>query len=170
MFQVRPERFNDIEAIHSVNLEAFGRRLEAGIVDRLREEVRSLVSLVADDKGEIVGHILFSPATLSGHDDLFVMALGPMAVKPARQGRGIGSELVLQGLDACERLGCHAVFVLGEPKFYRRFRFQPASRFGIESEYEDAGDAFMAQALVEGALADRSGTVKYHPAFEVASD
>lgn len=170
MIHVRPERFADREAVRAVHTEAFGRRSEARLVDRLREEARPIASLVAEERGEIVGHVLFTPVTLAGHDDLRPMGLGPMAVRPDRQRRGNGSELVLWGLDACERLGCRTVFVLGHPGFYRRFGFRPASGFGIGSEYPDAGDAFMALELVPGALEGRSGTVRCHPAFAGAAD
>lgn len=170
MIQIRPERFADLDAIRSVNVAAFGRRTEAALVDRLRDQSRPIVSLVAEEEGEAVGHILFTPVTLSGQDDLNAMALGPMAVIPERQHRGAGSELVLQGLDACERIGCQAVFVLGHPTYYRRFGFRPASRFGIESEYEQAGDAFMALELEQGVLGSRSGVVRYHPAFADPAD
>ncbi len=169
MFQIRPERHNDAGAVHALNQAAFGRAAEAELVDRLRGDVSPLVSLVAEDREEVVGHILFSPVELTGHPDLVLMGLGPMSVKPERQGRGIGSELVLQGLDACERLGCQAVFVLGHPAYYRRFGFMPASRFGITSEYEDAGDAFMAHETERGSLEDRAGTVHYHSAFADAA-
>jgi putative acetyltransferase len=170
MFRIRPEQHSDAEAIHALNEAAFGRSAEAELVNRLREEARPLVSLVADDGGAIVGHILFSPVDLSDQPDLMLMGLGPMAVKPERQGRGIGSELVLLGLDACQRLGCQAVFVLGHPTFYRRFGFRPASQFGITSECEDAGDAFMALEIERGILEGRSGTVRYDPVFSVTAE
>lgn len=165
MFQIRPEKHGDIHAVHALNEAAFERATEAGLVDRLREDAGPLISLVAEDGDAIVGHILFSPVELAGHPDLVLMGLGPMAVKPERQGRGIGSELVLQGLDACERLGCQGVFVLGHPAYYRRFGFRPASQFGITSEYEDVGDAFMVHEIEPGSLEGRSGTVHYPAAF-----
>lgn len=170
MFRIRPEQHRDIEAVHALNAAAFGRPAEADLVDRLREEARPLVSLVAEDGGAIVGHILFSPVELSDQPDLMLMGLGPMAVQPERQGRGIGSELVLLGLDACQRLGCQTVFVLGHPTFYRRFGFRPASRSGITSEYEDAGDAFLALEIERGILEGCSGTVRYDPVFSVAAE
>lgn len=170
MFRIRSEQHSDAEAIHTLNEAAFGRPAEADLVNRLREEARPLVSLVAEDRGAIVGHILFSPVELTDQPDLLLMGLGPMAVKPERQGRGIGSELVLLGLDACQRLGCQAVFVLGYPTFYRRFGFRPASQFGISSEYEDAGDAFMALEIERGILEGRSGTVHYDPVFSLMAE
>lgn len=169
MFQTRPEKHGDAGAVYALNQAAFERAAEAELVNRLREDASPVISLVAEDSEEVVGHILFSPVDLSDQPDLVLMGLGPMAVKPERQGRGIGSELVLQGLGSCERLGCQAVFVLGHPAFYRRFGFMPASKFGITSEYEDAGDAFMAREIERGSLEGRSGTVRYHSAFADAA-
>src|SRR5207249_511705 len=89
--RVRPERPADIPNIRTVHLTAFETSTEAALVDALRAQARPIVSLVADDGGAIVGHILFSPATLDAHPELKVMGLAPMAVVPARQRHGIGS-------------------------------------------------------------------------------
>lgn len=167
MLRIRPEQHGDIEAVHALNEAAFGRSAEADLVNQLRDNTQPLVSLVAEDRGAIVGHILFSPVELTDQPDLMLMGLGPMAVQPERQGRGIGSELVLLGLDACQRLGCQAVFVLGHPTFYRRFGFRPGSQFDVTSEFEDAGEAFMALELERGILEECSGTVRYDPVFSV---
>ena len=110
---IRPEREADTPAIRRVNLAAFETSKEAELVDALREQAAPLVSLVAEDAGAIVGHILFSPVTLIGHPEITMMGLAPMAVMPARQRQGIGSALVRDGLDACKRLGASAVVVVG---------------------------------------------------------
>jgi putative acetyltransferase len=124
-----------------------------------------LVSLVAVDDDAVEGHILFSPVTLLSHTDLPIAGLAPMAVLPKRQRQGIGSTLVRAGLDHCRRLGFVAVVVLGHAGYYPRFGFVPASRFGVRSEYDVPDDVFMALELTPGALRDRSGTIRYHPAF-----
>jgi len=162
---VRSERSGDVAAIRGVNLAAFEGAVEADLVDALRAQARPIVSLVADDAGSIAGHILFSPVTLSGSQDLKIMGLAPMAVLPARQREGIGSALVSAGLDACNRLGFGAVVVLGHAGYYPRFGFVPASRFGLVSEYHVADDVFMAVELEPGALTGVSGTIRYHSAF-----
>ena len=162
---IRPEQPSDRAAIRAVNATAFETSEEADLVERLRDQASPLVSLVADDAGTIIGHILFSPVTLSGHADLKIMGLAPMAVLPARQRRGIGSTLVRAGLDACRRLGFNAVIVLGHAEYYPRFGFQPASRFGIGCEYDVPDDVFMALELQPGILSRRTGTVRYHAAF-----
>ena len=162
---IRPETVGDIASVRRVNVEAFGRSDEAEIVDRLRAAVRPVVSLVAEADDIITGHIFFSPVALANHEDVSMMGLAPMAVLPSRQRRGIGSALVRAGLEQCGRLGCAAVVVLGHRRFYPRFGFVPASRFGISCKWNVPDDAFMALEVSPGALRGRSGVVRYHEAF-----
>ena len=162
---VRPELPTDAEAVRAVNQAAFETSMEADLVDALREQAEPVVSLVAHDGESVVGHILFSPVTLSGHADLKIMGLAPMAVLPAQQGRGIGSALVRAGLEACKRLGYGAVVVLGHSDYYPRFGFVLASRFGIGCEYDVPDDVFMALEFLPGVLGGKSGKIHYHAAF-----
>jgi putative acetyltransferase len=163
---IRPERKDDLSAIRQVNLSAFETTTEADLVDALREQARPIVSLVAEDNGTIVGHILFSPVTLSSHADPRIMGLAPMAVVPDRQREGIGSALVRAGVAACGDQGYGAVIVLGHAEYYPRFGFVPASRFGLRSEYDVPDDVFMAMELTPGALQGLGpGTIRYHAAF-----
>jgi putative acetyltransferase len=165
---IRPELPGDIRSIRAVNLTAFETSTEADLVDVLRDQADPCVSLVAEEDGIILGHILFSPATLSAYPELKLMGLAPMAVVPGRQRQGIGSALVHEGLTACRRLGFGAVVVLGHAEYYPRFGFTPASRFGLSCEYDVADDVFMAVELEQGILCGKSGTVSYHPAFALA--
>jgi len=165
VIEVRPERPSDTAAIRNVNRVAFGGDVEAALVDALRQQAAPVVSLVADEDGQVFGHIMFSPVVLSGHHLLRIMGLAPMAVLPPMQKRGVGTALVRAGIDRCRELDCQAVVVLGHPTYYPRFGFVPASRFGIASEYAVPDDAFMALELEAGALRRVSGTVRYHAAF-----
>lgn len=162
---IRPERPADVAAVRSVNLAAFATATEANLVDVLRQAASPIVSLVAEDAGSLVGHILFSPVTLSGHPDVRIMGLAPMAVTPARQKQGIGSALVRAGLAECQHFHFAAVVVLGHAAYYPRFGFLPASRFGIACEYDVADDVFMALELEPHALNAKTGTIRYHAAF-----
>ena len=148
-----------------MNVSAFETALEANLVDALRAQAQPLVSLVADDDGAIVGHIMFSPVSLSGHPALHIMGLAPMAVFPDRQRAGIGSALVRAGLEQCARLGFGAVVVLGHPAYYPRFGFVTSTRFGIGCEYDVPEDVFMVVELQPGYLRGVSGTIRYHAAF-----
>ena len=162
---IRPEHPSDVERIRAVNLAAFETRSEADLVDALRRQAAPVVSLVADDGGEIIGHIMFTPATLAMHPDSRIMGLAPVAVLPQRQRQGVGAALIRDGLMRCRMLGFGAVIVLGHADYYPRFGFVPASRWGIHSEYDVPDDVFMALELTAESLTGRSGLVKYHPAF-----
>jgi putative acetyltransferase len=162
---IRAETENDRDAVHAINLSAFETPAEARLVDALREQAQPIISLVSEDEGELVGHIMFSPVSLSGHPEVKMMGLAPMAVIPGRQNTGIGSALVQAGLDRCRKLGVTALVVLGHPEYYPRFGFSTSSRFGIDSEYEVPEEVFMAMELQPGFLSGKTGRVKYHVAF-----
>lgn len=162
---VRDEHPRDRAAVRSVNLAAFGTSAEADLVDALRGQAHPIVSLVAEVDGEVVGHILFSPVTLSGHPELRLMGLAPMAIAPAHQRKGIGSALARAGLERCRQLEVGAVVVLGHPSYYPRFGFAPSVRFGIRCEYEAPDEAFMLIELRPGYMRGMAGTVRFHPAF-----
>jgi putative acetyltransferase len=166
--RVREEEQRDRESVHALNVAAFETSAEADLVDALREQARPVLSLVAEEAARIVGHVLFTPVSLSGHADRRIMGLAPMAVAPERQRKGIGSALVRAGLERCRDLGFGAGMVLGHPSFYPRFGFQPAARFGVACEYDAPAEAFMLVELVPGYLRGASGTVQFHPAFENA--
>jgi putative acetyltransferase len=162
---IRAESQKDITAVDALNRAAFETDAEARLVALLRTEATPVISLVAEADELVVGHIMFSPVTAEGAPAGAVLGLAPMAVLPEHQRRGIGSELVRAGLDACHGIGVTALVVLGHPEFYPRFGFVPASRFGLGSEYSVPDDVFMAMELEQGSLAGVSGVVRYHPAF-----
>jgi putative acetyltransferase len=162
---IRPERAADIPGVRAVNLVSFDTSTEADLVDVLREQVEPIISLVADDGGTIAGHILFTPVTLLPHPEVKLMGLAPMAVVPASQRQGVGSALVREGLERCRRLGFDAVVVLGHADYYPRFAFAPGSRVGVRCEYDVPDEVFMVLELRHGVLRNKSGTVRYHPAF-----
>lgn len=164
-FTVRDEQPGDAAAVWRVNAAAFGRDDEARLVEALRQQAHPQVSLVAEQAGEVVGHILFTPATLAGSPQLRLMGLAPLAVLPAQQRQGVGAVLTRAGLVRCAEQGFDAVVVLGHPEYYPRFGFAPGAPRGLRCEYDVPDDAFMAMALRPGALNGVQGTVAYHPAF-----
>jgi putative acetyltransferase len=163
---VRAEQQRDRDSVRAVNTLAFETKAEANLVDALREQAHPVVSLVSEEEGEIVGHIMFSPVSLDGHPELLVMGLAPMAVVPARQHKGIGSALVRAGLDRCRQLGFGAVVVLGHPTYYPRFGFLPTARFGIGCDYEAPEEAFLLLELQPGYMHGVTGTVHFHAVFK----
>ena len=164
--QIRPETKIDIGRIRTVNVAAFGTEAEADLADGLRKSGIPLISLVAEVDGKLIGHILFSPVTLSGNKaEVKIAGLAPMAVLPAHQKQGIGAALVKAGLKLCTSNGYKAVIVLGHPDYYPKFGFVPSSRFGIKSEYDVPDEVFMIKELENGALSECKGVAKYHPSF-----
>ena len=93
------------------------------------------------------------------------MGLAPMAVLPNWQRKGVGTQLINKGLNACEKAGYDAVVVLGHTDYYPRFGFVPSINFGINSEYDVPADVFMVKELQKDSLQGISGTVKYHQVF-----
>jgi putative acetyltransferase len=162
---IREERQGDAERVREVNLAAFETSTEADLVDALRRQARPLVSLVAEDDANVIGHILFSPVTLASDPGLMLMGLAPMAVVPSRQRQGVGSTLVREGLERCQQLNVAAVVVLGHSEYYPRFGFLPAFRLSLRSEYDGPDEAFMVRELRDGALRGLSGTIRYHSVF-----
>ena len=162
MYIVRREQPQDVPKIREVNKRAFGQEQEASAVDKLRENCNSILSLVALAGNEVVGHILFSPTVIEGKNGRLVgSCLAPLAVLPEYQRRGIGSELVQTGVARIREGGCPYIIVLGHPEYYARFGFEPASRFGISSEWQVPDEAFMILMLNRRAMKDISGVAKY---------
>ncbi len=168
MVMIRPEKPEDVTAIHHVNAIAFGQPQEGDLVDGLRLAGALTISLVAEQDGRIVGHIAFSPVMITS-DTAVVDAIGlaPMAVLPEYQRQGIGSQLVESGLEACREMGYGIVVVLGHPNYYPRFGFTPSKPLGVVWEHNAPEEAFMVKELKEGTLAQTRGVVKYRPEFDM---
>ncbi len=156
---IRDEGLADAPAIRAVVEAAFGRSLEADLIDRLRADGDAAISLVADGGGEVVGHVL-----LSGMAAPFrALALAPVSVAPHRQRSGVGTRLIRAGLDRAGEGAWRGVFVLGDPAYYRRFGFDPAAARGFASAY--AGPHLMALAPGGGDLPATRGRIDHAPAF-----
>lgn len=165
-FEVRAERPDDIPAVRDVNRRAFGQDQEANIVDALRANGAALLSLVAVHGGRVVGHVMYSPLTVGSTGGA---ALGPMAVDPDHQRRGIGSLLIEAGTSRLRSAGVPFVIVVGHAHFYPRFGFTPASAFGITCEWELPDEVFMIQILDGGAAGSLRGLAHYRHEFSTVA-
>ncbi len=156
---IRDETHEDASAIRRVVVAAFDQPAEADLVGALRTSGDTVLSLVAEEDGVIVGHVLFSSLQAPNR----CIALAPVSVTPTRQNNGIGSRLIEEGVARAKRDGWQAVFLLGEPIYYGRFGFSVALADKFESEYPKP--YFMVRELAEHALRDRAGAVIYAPPF-----
>ena len=151
----------DLKDALAVERAAFGTDAEADLVAALMADptARPLLSLLAVEDGRAVGHILFTAAALG---DTQAALLAPMAVVPDAQNRGIGGQLIAEGLKRLGEAGTGLVFVLGHPTYYPRSGFEQAGRLGFDAPYPIAdkdADAWMVQALRPGAIGTIRGTV-----------
>jgi putative acetyltransferase len=163
---IRVESPSDASAIGNVIRQAFGQEDEARLVASLRDEGHVRLSLVAEEGGSVVGHVLFSRLAIETQGGTVeALALAPLAVVPEWQGRGIGSALVREGLRICAERGHRVVIVLGDPEFYGRFDFSADRARLLRSLY--SGPAFQALELVAGALEGVEGEVIYPPPFGI---
>ncbi len=167
MLRIRQEMPTDVSAIHELNVAAFAQSTEADIVDFLRDAGALRYSLVAIDGMEIVGHLAFSPVTISdGSRVVDALGLGPMAVSPSCQRHGIGTRLVNFWLEQLAEERDNLVVVVGHPDYYPRFGFRRAKPYGIRREHDVPDEAFMVLELRRGALDQISGVVRFHPVFD----
>jgi putative acetyltransferase len=141
---------------------SFPTSAEAQLVSALRDAGNLIVSHVAASAGEIVGHVAFSEAVVQTGERC--VGLAPVAVVPAYRRRGIADRLIRSGISACADTDYAFIVVLGEPAYYRRFGFLPASSFTLVDEY-GGGDAFQVLELVRGGIPGSGGLVRYAPQF-----
>lgn len=168
---IRSECPEDYTAIDEIHRLAFDGNIEAKLVRRIRAAggFDPRLSLVAVDRGHVVGHILFSPIVIEDDSRRHpALALAPMAVRPARQREEIGSQLVREGLAACRAVGHTIVVVVGHAQFYPRFGFSPARTSGVHAPFPVPDESFMILSLTPNAHDGVQGTVRYPPAFEQA--
>jgi putative acetyltransferase len=169
VISIRHEKPEDTPLVYSVIERTFKRDAEAKLADKLRRACSDHLSLVADDNGTIVGHIMFTPVRIENDTVIQGMGLAPMAVLPSRQRRGIGTLLIKTGLQILAGKGCPFVIVLGHPDYYPRFGFQPASRFNIKSQWDGVPDAaFMILVMDEKAMHTISGIASFREEFNEA--
>jgi putative acetyltransferase len=162
-FPATPDHHTDIARL---NRSAFGSDAESALIACLRGSGLVLAERVALDVGEVVGHILFSRLSVKiDGRPLRAAALAPMAVRPDRQRRGIGSRLVQDGLADMRSSGCQAVIVLGHPDFYPRFGFSADLAVKLVAPFK--GETFMALELVPRTLDGHAGSVTYPNAFRI---
>lgn len=160
---VRNEQESDVEAITAVTVAAFkslavSNQTEQFVISALRAANALTVSMVAEIDGRVVGHIAFSPVTISDGSAGWY-GVGPLSVLPERQRQGIGKILVHEGLARLKALGAKGCVLVGEPGYYERFGFSNLPRLvleGVPQEY------FLALPFGEN---NSSGTVVFHEGF-----
>lgn len=164
--EIRDEQPGDVAAIREVNRLAFSQDEEGRIVDALRANRASTLSLVAIDDEVAVGHIMFSSVFVG---EVQGAGLGPMAVTPSHQRCGIGSRLVETGIERLRNMGCPFIVLIGHPTYYPRFGFEPAARYGMTCEWGVPSEAFMVKILDSEVGGCLQGIARYRDEFATDS-
>ena len=162
--RIRKETPEDIHSIDAVTIAAFleaphTSHTEQFIVKALRDSGVLTLSLVAEVKGAVVGHVAVSPVTIAD-GTLGWFGLGPISVIPEYQMRGIGSQLMIEALNMLKQNGAGGCVLLGDPEYYKRFGFTSEARLiltGVPPEY------FQAICFKKPFP---QGIVTYHEAFD----
>lgn len=146
--EIRKEESKDYAEIYEVVKSAFNSAEladgnEQNLVNELRTSASYIpqLSLVAEENGKIIGHIMFTKAKAGTVD---VLALAPLSVLPEYQKKGVGTALIKEGHSIARQLGYRYSVVLGSEKYYPRFGYVPASLFGIISPFDVPDENFMA--------------------------
>ncbi len=161
--KIRKEKNTDIDTIHALTIAAFLNaphtdHTEQFVLKALRNSGALAVSLVAEAKGTIVGHVALSPVSISDGSEGWY-GLGPISVEPCEQGKGIGSTLMHAALAELKQMNASGCVLLGDPAYYQRFGFKPLPGLilpDVPAEYFQA-------LLLRGDQA--VGEVAYHESF-----
>ena len=160
---IRTETSADSEAIGEVTVEAFrsleiSEHTEQFIVEALRAAGALTVSLVAEVDGRVVGHVAFSPVTISDGTTNWY-GLGPVSVLPQCQRQGIGKALIGEGLSRLRGLGARGCCLVGHPAYYRKLGFENPAGLVVEGV---PPEVFLALSF-DGKTPQ--GTVTFHEGF-----
>lgn len=163
MITIRDETDSDVYAIGDVTTAAFktlevSDHTEQFVIQALRAARALAVSLVAELDGEVIGHIAFSPVTISDGTPGWY-GLGPVSVLPLHQRQGIGKALIQEGLSRLKGMNARGCCLVGHPDYYRQFGFENPSGLGVEGV---PPEVFF--ALSFGGHHPR-GTVTFHEGF-----
>jgi len=161
---IRCETDADIAAINDVTVSAFkpleiSHHTEQFIIAALRAAKSLALSLIAEIDGRVVGHIAFSPVTISDGSRNWY-GLGPLSVLPEFQRQGIGQALIEQGLSRLKGLDAQGVCLVGHPDYYRKFGFENAPGLALEGVPPE----FFFALSFTGQMPQ--GSVTFHEAFK----
>jgi putative acetyltransferase len=160
---IRNEMTADVDTIAEVTAAAFAdleisNQTEPFVVAGLRAAGALTLSLVAEADGHVIGHIAFSPVTMSDGTPGWY-GLGPVSVLPAHQRQGVGTALIREGLSRLREMNAQGCCLVGHPEYYRRFGFANTPELGIEGVPPEAFFALCFHGQTP------RGSVAFHEAF-----
>lgn len=171
--KIRLEEAKDYKLVEAITKEAFTRDDylvdEHYIIHKLRQTddfIKELTYVLVYE-GKVVGQITYTKSRIVGDDIHHVISFGPVSIKPAFQGKGLGSLLIKTSLEKAKELGYKAVVIYGHKDYYPRFGFKNSAFYKIQTAEGTNHDYFMTLELQNGALDQVSGRFYYSKAFDV---
>jgi len=170
---IRKEKIEDFQSVFTLNKEAFKNEQysdhkEQFLVERLRKSDAFIpeLSIVAVIDNKVVGYILLTKLKIINDKNTFdSLALAPVSVLPKYQGKGIGASLINQAHKKAKILGYKSIVLLGHEKYYPKFGYQRADKFGITLPFDLPLENCMAIELTKDGLKGINGTVEYPKEF-----
>jgi putative acetyltransferase len=161
---IRNEKHDDFSAISDITVAAFktmaiSNHTEQFIIEALRADDALSVSLVAEIDGHVLGHVAFSPVTMSDGTESWY-GLGPISVHPDFQRKGIGKALIQEGLSRLRSLEAKGCCLVGHPQYYRQFGFENAEGLIHEGIPQEAFFVLSFDGVIP------QGQVMFHKAFK----
>jgi predicted N-acetyltransferase YhbS len=159
--KVRLEKEEDYKEVENLVREAFWDLYHPGCTEHfILHKMRNIpafvkeLALVALDGDKIIGQIVYTKAKVVNEQkqEFEVLCMGPLAVLPSCQGKGVGSLLMNESIKKAKELGHKAIIIFGEPKYYHRFGFRDAKEYGIQTADGQNFEAFMALMLTQDSL------------------
>jgi len=157
---IRETRESDLEEVFNLIHAAFGNRAESDLVKQLISDGDVLINLLVESSDTIIGNVVVSKITMESDIGLFCGGVAPVSVVPDQQSSGVGSKLMTAAINESKKMVIDALFLLGDPNYYKRFGFIVSK---LKNDY--SVEHFQELELTEGCLVNIKSKVTYANAF-----
>lgn len=168
---IRPIEISEFKTSQELVKKAFANEEfsdnEEILIGKLRKETQYIpeLDIVATENEQIIGYVMLTSITINGYDK--ALCLGPIAVDPDRQGKGIGAKLIKYAEQRAEELGYEAIHIMGYPEYYNRFGYKKASNYNISINFPVEDKYFLIKELKPDALKNVEGQIEYQKSFGI---
>ena len=157
---IREAQESDLETVLNLIHSSFSNKAESDLVKQLISDNDVLLNLVIESSNTIIGNVVVSKVTMEPDMGLFCGGVAPLSVLPERQSSGIGSQLMKEAIKKSNEMGMDALFLLGDPDYYKRFGFNISN---LKSDYRV--EHFQELELTRNCLVNLKSKVTYANAF-----
>ena len=157
---IREAQESDLEEVFNLIHSAFGNRAESDLVKQLISDGDVLINLLVESSNIIIGNVVVSKITMEPDLGLFCGGVAPLSVLPDHQSSGVGSKLMTAAINESKKMGMDALFLLGDPNYYKRFGFVVST---LKNDY--SVENFQELELTKNCLVNIKSKVTYANAF-----